>query len=238
MTASPTIAAPGNQALYARALPFVLFMLFIGAGEALELMGRRGLIALEPATLYYLYPVKAGAVAALLYANRHYYRELCWRDLGNLRQSALSVLIALLTCTIWVWTDWVFSVSGTPAGFNPELLPAGAVRLLMTAVRVGGAVLVVPLMEELFWRSFMLRYLIDPDFEKVPVGRFSWLSFAATTLLFGLEHHFIIAGMIAGAIYNVLYYATRSISQCVLCHAVTNLALALYVLGTGRWYFW
>ncbi|GFO66573.1 CAAX prenyl protease-related protein [Geomonas limicola] len=237
MTA-PTIAAPHNQALYPRALPFVLFMLFIGLSEGLEVLGRRGLFELGPTTLYYLYPIKACAVAALLYFYRQHYRELFWRDLANVRNSALSVVVALITCTIWVWTDWVFAVSGSPAGFNPELLPDGAIRILMTAVRVAGAVLVVPLMEELFWRSFMLRYLIDADFEKVPIGRFSWFSFAATTVLFGLEHHFIIAGMIAGAIYNALYYATRSISQCVLAHAVTNLALAVYVLSTGRWYFW
>jgi CAAX prenyl protease-like protein len=99
-------------------------------------------------------------------------------------------------------------------------------------------VLVVPLMEELFWRSFLLRYLIDQNFESVPVGSFTWPSFLVTTVLFGLEHHFLVAGMLAGAIYSLLLYRTRSLAQCVLAHAVTNLALAGYVLYTGNWYFW
>jgi len=238
MSEPPTMAAAPNQAMHSRILPFVLFMLFIGAGEGVELLSSRGLLAVPAAALYYLYPVKALTVAALLFCYRHQYRELCWRDLARWRHTTLSVIVALLTCTIWVWTDWAFAVTGPPTGFNPELFPTQPLRILMTGTRVAGAVLVVPLMEELFWRSFMLRYLIDADFERVALGSFTWLSFLATTVLFGLEHHFIVAGMIAGAIYNLLLYGTRSIAQCVLSHAVTNLALAGYVLYTGKWYFW
>jgi CAAX prenyl protease-like protein len=147
-------------------------------------------------------------------------------------------LAGLATFALWVSIDATLSVTGAPRGFDPGLFPEGALRLLMTATRVAGAVLVVPLMEELFWRSFLLRYLIDADFESVPLGRFSWNSFLVTTVLFGLEHHLFLAGMAAGAIYNELLYKTRSLAQCVLAHAVTNLALAVYVLCTGKWQFW
>ncbi|BCO11434.1 Abortive infection protein [Citrifermentans bremense] len=93
-------------------------------------------------------------------------------------------------------------------------------------------------MEEIFWRSFLLRYLVDTDFESIPIGSFTWSSFIISTVLFGLEHHFFVAGMIAGVIYSLIVYKTRSIVQCVLAHAITNLALACYVLYTGKWYFW
>ena len=209
-----------------------------GAAEGARYLAQQGMLTLEPSTLYYLYPVKAVAVALLLFAYRGAYHELSWGQLANLKLSAAAVLIGLLTFVIWIRTDWTIAVAGPPQGFDPGLLPAGAVRLGMTASRVAGAVLVVPLMEELFWRSFLLRYLVDPDFESVPLGRFSWFSFLTATLLFGLEHNLILAGMIAGAIYSALLYKTRSLSQCVLAHAVTNLALAGYVLYTGSWYFW
>jgi uncharacterized protein len=225
-------------ALLSRTLPFALFMAFIGLSEALQHLAHQGMFTLDPVTLYYLYPLKTIAVALVLYAYRREYRELSWRDLANSRQTAAAVLVGVLTCVIWVSTDWTLQASGPPPGFDPALLPEGAVRFLMTATRVAGAVLVVPIMEELFWRSFLLRYMIDPNFESIPLGRFTWLSFLSTTLLFGLEHHQFLAGMIAGAIYSAILYQTRSLAQCVLAHALTNLALAGYVLYTGRWYFW
>jgi uncharacterized protein len=227
-----------SRAMLARALPFALFMAFIGVGEAVQLMERLGMLTLGPETLYYIYPVKTVAVALTLYFFRDDYPELSWKELAHGKFTTGAILIGLFTCVIWILTDWTVTVTGPPQGFNPALLPAGAVRIVMTALRIAGAVLVVPLMEELFWRSFLLRYIIDSDFESVPLGRFTWVSFLATTLLFGLEHHLILAGMIAGAIYSAILYKTRSIAQCVLAHAVTNLALAGYVLYTGRWYFW
>ena len=227
-----------SRALLSRTLPFGLFMAFIGVGEGARFLAQRGMFTLGPETLYYIYPVKTVAVAWLLYAYRGEYQELSWKELANAKQTAAVVLVGLLTCVMWVLTDWTLSVSGPPQGFNPALLPEGTVRFLMTVTRVAGAVLVVPLMEELFWRSFLLRYLVEPDFETVPLGRFTWLSFLATTVLFGLEHNLILAGMIAGAIFSAILYKTRSLAQCVLAHAVTNLALAGYVLYTGRWDFW
>jgi CAAX prenyl protease-like protein len=59
-----------------------------------------------------------------------------------------------------------------------------------------------------------------------------------TVVLFGLEHNFILAGVMAGIAYNLLLYRTKSLAHCILAHAVTNLALAIYVITTGKWQFW
>lgn len=221
----------------ARILPFALFMALIGIEEGLSLAGSRGFLVLPQEAIYYLYPVKAVSVAVLLFAYRHSYQELNWRDLLSVRTTGTVTIVGILTFVMWIYTDWSFSVEGGHKGFNPTLLP-DSIRPLMIATRVAGAVLVVPLMEELFWRSFLLRYLIDADFKSVAIGRFTWGSFMATTVLFGLEHQLIIAGMVAGAIYSITLYKTKSLAQCILAHAVTNLCLALYVLYTGSWYFW
>lgn len=221
-----------------RVLPFVLFMAFIGAAELLRLLADLGWLDLSETALYYLYPVKALSVAALLYAFRAQYKEVRLRDLGDGKVTAAVCLTGFVTFTLWISIDLTVSVARPPAGFAPVLLPEGPIRLLMTAIRLAGAVLVVPVMEELFWRSFLLRYLIGSDFKSVQVGTFTWTSFLISTVLFGLEHHLVLAGMVAGAIYNVVCYKTRSIAQCILAHAVTNLALGCYVLYTGKWYFW
>jgi uncharacterized protein len=227
-----------SKASVSQILPFAVFMSFIAVDEAARFLASHGAVTFAPTTLYFLYPLKAGVVALLLLKYRSFYTELRWKDLAELRTTAAVLLVGFSTCLLWILMDWNFAPTGPPQGFNPVLFSGNASRLAMTAIRVAGAVLVVPLMEELFWRSFLLRYLVHPDFESVPLGTFTWFSFIATVILFGFEHHFLAAGMVAGAIYNVVLYQTRSLAHCVFAHAVTNLALASYVLYTGKWYFW
>jgi len=221
-----------------RYTPFAVFMAFIGLDELLRFCAKQGLFKLEATTLYYLYPVKALTVAWLIYIFRKQYQELSLKDLANLPMTLASSVVGLLVFILWVNMDWAFGSSGAPQGFNPLLLPPGAISIALTSFRIAGAVLVVPLMEELFWRSFLIRYTIVKDFDSVQIGTFTWVSFLITVVLFGLEHNYILAGMMAGAIYNLVLYKTRSLAQCVLAHAVTNFALAIYVVSTGKWQFW
>lgn len=238
MTDAAAKAFTLDKATISRTLPFALFMAFIAVEEPVRLAVHRQWISLPEEALYYLYPVKTLVVLALLIGYRNQYRELDLADLGKLATTAAVCVTGFATFAMWICLDWSFTVTGPHKGFDPNLLPEGVVRLFLTAVRVAGAVLVVPLMEELFWRSFLLRYLVDSDFESVPLGRFTWGSFLVSTVLFGLEHNLIVAGIVAGAVYSIILYRTKSLAQCVLAHAVTNLSLAGYVLYTGKWYFW
>lgn len=83
-----------------------------------------------------------------------------------------------------------------------------------------------------------MRWIINPNFQKVAIGTFSWPSFLLTTLLFASEHNRRLVGLIAGVAYNLLLYRTRSLYACIIAHGVTNLALGIYVLTTGAWSFW
>jgi len=221
-----------------RYLPFAVFMAFIGLDEIIRLFSKYGFITVGETTLYYLYPLKVLVVACLLYRYRKEYQELKLKDLANFSTTFTVCISGLLVFFLWIHMDWTLGVAENPRGFNPTLLPCGWVRVVMTMFRVSGAVLVVPVMEELFWRSFLSRYIIDSDFKKVPLGSFSWASFLLTAVLFGFEHNYILAGMMAGIFYSLILYRTKSLAQCVLAHAVTNLALALYVLSSGKWQFW
>lgn len=221
-----------------RVLPFALFMGFIGLQQGLEYLRTKGFLALTNQDLLYLYPIKAIAVGLLLLLFRRHYRELKWADLAEWKTTAGTVLLGLLVFFLWINMDWDFASLGENPGFDPSLISGEGTRNLLIIFRLIGAALVVPIMEELFWRSFLLRYIIDSDFTKVQVGRFTWGSFAISAVLFGLEHHLLLAGIMAGVAYNLLLYKTKSISQCILCHAVTNLALGIYVLQTSSWRFW
>lgn len=226
-----------KPALY-RYLPFAVFMAFIGLDEILRFCAKQGFITLGETTLYYLYPVKALVVAYLLYRYRREYSELSLKDLANIPATLAVCGTGLLVFVLWIQMGWTFGAAATPQGFNPTLFPDMGLQIVMTVLRICGAVLVVPLMEELFWRSFLIRYIIDNNFVTVRIGTFTWASFLVTVGLFGLEHNYILAGIMAGVAYNLILYRTRSLAQCILAHAVTNLALAIYVVFTGKWQFW
>lgn len=207
------------------------------------------LLIQSPGNLLWIYPLKTLAVAAALWWFRREYPEL--RSPG---MSWLAVAVGLVAIAIWIfgdpyypkiseilfstemklsqWLDWPPPIPNTTPPFDPTG------RYGFIAFRIVGAVVVVPLMEELFWRAFLIRWLVKEDFQSVPVGTFTWASFAITTVMFGLEHDQWIAGLICGALYNGLLYRTRSVWACVVAHAVSNAALAAWVLTRGDWKFW
>lgn len=229
---------PASRSAFYRYTPFAVFIGFIAFDELLRFLAGQGLFKLEATTLYYLYPVKAVITGYLLYRFKEQYHELTLKDLANLKATMASCAVGLLVFALWINMDWALGAATAPQGFNPHLLPGQNIQIAMTLIRIAGAVLVVPLMEELFWRSFLIRYVIDHAFENVRIGTFTWASFLITVIFFGLEHNYFYAGMMAGIFYNLLLYRSRSIAQCVLAHAVTNLALAVYVVATGKWQFW
>jgi CAAX prenyl protease-like protein len=228
-----------SREAFSRILPFALFMGFIGLEELVRFLREWDIVHYDGQDLFlYLYPIKALTVGLTLIFFRSKYSEIRLRDLLKQSHTAVSILAGLAVFVLWINMDWPFATFGNPQGFNPTTLENNTVKALMTFSRLTGAVLVVPIMEEIFWRSFLIRYIIKPDFMKTPIGQFTWASFLITSILFGLEHNLYLAGIMAGMAYNLLLYHTKSISHCIIAHAVTNLALGIYVLYTGRWYFW
>jgi CAAX prenyl protease-like protein len=239
----------------ARCAPFATYLAFIALEQALK-----GPLNVSPSSLLYLYPVKAVVVSLVLVILFRQYDELRFSDWKNLTSTAVSIVVGLVVFVLWInmaWTTqdvvlvihdsakklglglvWTPKNPSALAGYDPFQLQNAATRNFLVISRIIGAAVIVPVMEELFWRSFLLRYLVANDFTKVAVGTFTWGSFAAVALLFGLEHDYLIAGVMAGVAYNLLAVYTRSIAQCVLSHGVTNLVLGIYVLTTGKWQFW
>ena len=97
----------------------------------------------------------------------------------------------------------------------------------------------VPILEELFWRGWLMRWLISPQFEKVPLGAYQAGAFWITAALFASEHGpYWDVGLIAGIAYNWWMVRTRSLGDCILAHAVTNACLCGYVVATRHWEYW
>ena len=227
-----------NSPTFTRVAPFVAFMGFIAIEEGLRFLLSHQVISFDPTLLYWLYIPKAALVGFMLLLFHKSYVEISIKDFLDYRKTLLSISSGLLVFLLWINMDWTLGSQLTPAGFNPDIFRDEQVKWLMVVVRVTGAVIIVPIMEELFWRSFLLRYLISSDFTAVAIGRFSLFSFIAVSIMFGLEHYYVFAGIMAGVAFNCVYYYTRSIAHCILSHAIANLCLAYYVLTTGYWHFW
>jgi hypothetical protein len=210
----------------------LLFTLLLALGSALKTPGAS---LWRSAPELWLYPLQTLLCAGLLI---YFWRDYDFHSLGR---PLFAVLIALLVFALWIAPQQFLGFPPRLFGFNPEALAARPVLYWATIIlRFLRLVVVVPLLEEIFWRGFLLRYLIAEDFTKVAFGTFSWLSFAAVTLAFCLAHSRPDwpAALITGALYNVVAYRTRSLSSCVLAHALTNLALGLWIMATKQWGFW
>jgi CAAX prenyl protease-like protein len=146
--------------------------------------------------------------------------------------------VGIVAIVIWIAINPFYPKMGKAVPFDPTTISSVAQRNVFIGFRVFGAVMVVPVMEELFWRAFLIRWLVNEDFKSVAVGTFTWSSFAVTVALFGGEHYQWLAGLICGALYNWLYYRRKDVFACVVAHAVSNAALAAWVLARGDWKFW
>ncbi|MGM0452920.1 MAG: CAAX prenyl protease-related protein, partial [Thermodesulfobacteriota bacterium] len=206
--------------------PFLVFMAMTAPAK------------LFPDYAHLLYAAKTVIVGAILWFWRSAYKQdLAARLSPGGYFTAVAAGLAVLA--LWIFPENFLPQIGGQSSFNPYAFgwnPQAVAALI--AVRMLGAVLVVPVMEELFWRSFLLRYIINPDFQKVALGTFSWFSFAAVVVLFGLEHHRWIQGMGAGIFYTVLVLRQKSLRGSILAHVVTNLGLGIYVIVTQKWMFW
>ena len=169
-----------------------------------------------------------------------------------LRVVPLSVLVGILGAVIWVaLARWrpearLLELAGLDrlvglvarSGFNPleELAGRPLAAWSLLALRLFGLVAVIAVAEEFFLRGFVMRIVVDEDWQRVPIGQWSAASIAVGTILPMLMHPGeLLAAAVWFSLITWLMVRTRSIWDCVLAHALTNLGLALYVLSTGHW---
>lgn len=176
--------------------------------------------------MLWVYPLQVLVCAAYLFYVR---RGIAWD--WSLRSAAWGVLFGLVGIAAWL-VPYVAGWIPAEGGFAPEqVLGHGTVATkLAYGFRFARAVLIVPLVEELFWRGFLMRWCVNRDFpQTVPLGTHSWLGYGVTTLAFMLAHN---PADYAGAfVYGSLAYAlvvfTRRLTPAFVMHAVANLAMGL-----------
>ena len=210
--------------------PFALFLLL----TMLESVSH-----LPPSTFPFTYAVKIALVGGLLIALRGYFPEARPGGGGWVAATALGVVLLFLWIVIDTHTPH-FAFLGARTGFNPNreiATPAGIVFFLF--VRFAGLVVVAPIIEELFYRGFLLRFVTDlDDFRRVPVGTFSVLALLINVGLFALSHPEWLAAAVFALALCLLLRWTKNLFACILAHGVTNLLLGVYILHTAQWQYW
>ena len=165
----------------------------------------------------------------------------------RVRHGAATVMIGVLVFALWITPDllfpgyrhhWLFENPLTGA-VRTSISGAGQTNWSVLALRTLRSVAIVPIVEELFWRAWLMRWLINPDFLKQPLGAYTASSFWLVAILFASEHGvYWDVGLVAGIVYNWWMVRTKSLGDLILAHAITNACLSCYVIATGKWEYW
>ena len=223
--------------LLARVAPFVVFFLLTHA------QGKCG-----AASAYWFYLAKTLVGLWLIWEIRPLVTEMRWAF------SWEAVLVGVGIFAVWVgvsgeWATqnslWLkLGLASAPktsaVAWNPheQFGHGSALAWLFVAVRIFGSTFIVPPLEEVFYRSFLYRYVASVNFLSVPLDKFLPLPFLVTTLVFGFAHNEWLAGILCGAAYQWLVIRKHRLGDAMTAHAITNFLLGGWVVWRGAWNFW
>jgi CAAX prenyl protease-like protein len=213
-----------DSPLWCRVAPFLIFV---------SLTTMQGLFGEE--WKYWIYTGKSVVGAVLL--------SLVWPNVKELRWtiSLEAVVVGVLVIVVWVGIDPFYPKllhPDKPWNPNAQFGEGSGVAWFLMIGRILGSSLVVPGMEEMFYRSFLYRYIIRPDFEDVSLTRFHATSFVVTSTLFGFAHREWLAGIFCGLAYQWLVLRKGHLGDAMTAHAISNLLLGIWVMYKGAWLFW
>ena len=210
---------------YARVAPFAIFVLLTA------LQGQFG-----EESRYWIYLLKTVVGAWLSWEMRPFVQEMRWRV------SWEAIVVGIAVCAIWVGLDSLYPrLSKAEEVWNPlkQFGQGSLVGWFYVGVRVIGSSIVVPPLEEVFYRSFLYRYFVKLDFLAMPLGQFHALSFVTTSVIFGLMHpDRWLAGILCGLAYQWLAIRKNRLGDAMTAHGITNFLLGIWVLWKGAWSFW
>jgi uncharacterized protein len=221
-----------SRAARLRILPFAVFMLMLALRGALP---ADGAAAIDPR---WVYGWTVGLVGGLLLWFWREYGELVAQTLPTARETGLAIAAGVVVFLLWINLDapWMRLGEAT-AGFRP-VDGDGQLVWPLIVVRWLGAALLVPVMEELFWRSFLMRWIQSATFEAVPPQQVGMKAIVLSSFVFMLAHTLWLGAIVAGLAYAWLYKRTGKLWVPVIAHAVTNGVLGAWVVFTGNWGFW
>ena len=149
--------------------------------------------------------------------------------------SLTPIAIGVLVFVVWLW----LAPPGEGVETREALASAGSLNAAAwLLLRLIGSVLLVPVVEELAFRGYLLRRAQSAEFTRVALDRVHVPAILLSSLAFGLLHQMIVAGTIAGVLFSVAQLRRGRIADAIVAHVVSNALVAIAVLGFGRWDLW
>ena len=207
----------------ARVLPFLLFAGITAFQDSFGETSR-----------YWIYLGKTLIGAWAIWFVRPYVAEMKWYC------SVEAVVVGIAVFGLWVGLDLYYPHFGAGAKpWNPLTHFGAFLAWFFIVVRIFGVTFVVPFVEEILYRSFLYRWIVQKDFQTVPLNKFNGRAFVVTSIVFGIAHpREWLAGIICGAAYQWLVIKKRRLGDAISAHAVTNLLLGIWVVYRSAWQFW
>lgn len=187
------------------------------------------------ASAYWFYFAKTIVGAWLIWEMRPFVSEMRWTI------SWEAIAIGILIFAIWVGLDPFYpKISHAVATGNPFDVFGNNSTLawFFIVVHILGMTFIVPPLEEVFYRSFLYRFIANPNFLSVPLNKFLPLPFFATTIVFGFSHNEWLAGILCGGAYQWLVLRKNRLGDAMTAHAITNLLLGVWIVWKHDWHFW
>lgn len=234
-------------------LPLVVFLVianfypdfagsYAGDGFEDEPVGELGV---TPETWQYIYMLGAQvliAIGILVFFRKVYVEHF------PIRLSPLSVVVGVVGVVLWVGVcqlnlePRLLAMLGfdfSRPSFNPFTIEDNSVRILFLTMRFTVLALIVPIVEELFLRGWLVRWVHDPSWEKVGLTGLSLNALLAASI-YGVATHpsEAIAAFLWFGMVTWLMNRTGNLWDCVVAHAVTNLLLGIYVMQFEQWHLW
>ena len=228
---SPAVSRFRSNPVLARAAPFALFIGLLMLGSFLSPAGSTN------ASAPWLVTARGAIVALALVWFWPSYHELRKPSPTHPVHWPLAIIAGFSVFLLWIYYQQPWATRSGSPGFI-ALLPDGSTDWHLGLARLAGFALVVPVMEELFWRSLVLRWIERHDFLAVAPRQIGIGAFLITTALFASEHDRWLAGALAGMVYNWLYIRSGNLWVPIVAHVVTNAALGVWILNTQNWQFW
>ena len=210
-----------------RVAPFIIFVLLtVGQGK------------FGPASAYWFYLAKTLVGLWLIIETWPLVPEMRWAFSWEAVVAGIGVLV------MWIGIDSFYpkvNLTGSAVeNSNPGLVfgEHSPLTFFFLFVHILGMTVVVPPLEEVFYRSFIYRFIAKPDFLEVPLNKFLPLPFLVTALIFGFEHREWLAGILCGMTYQWLVLRKNRLGDAMTAHAITNFLLGVYIVWRGAWNFW
>jgi CAAX protease family protein len=200
------------------------------------------------ASAYWFYFAKTFAGAWLIFEMRPFVLEMRWA----FSWEAMVVGVGIFAIWVGISGEWTtqnslwgkIGLAHSPIApskfWNPgeQFGENSPLAWLFILTRILGSTFVVPPLEEVFYRSFLYRYIASHNFLSVPLNQFLPLPFFATALIFGFSHNEWLAGILCGAAFQWLVLRKNRLGDAMTAHAITNFLLGVWVVWKGAWHFW